>query len=209
MNGTTKIAIVTGAGTGVGRAAALALMKAGYIVVLAGRRKDKLDEVAAEGVQGQSLAVQTDVADPASIKALFAVVKERYGRLDVLFNNAGIGAPAMPIEDLPLDKWQAVVDTNLTGPVRVHAGGVPHDEGADAARRTHHQQRLDLRPYAAADGRRLYLDQARDHRAHQADRARRPPVRHLLRPDRHRQRRDPADRPHGAGRGRACSRTAA
>ena len=116
MNGTSKIAIVTGAGTGVGRAAALALMKAGYIVALAGRRKDKLDEVAAEGLQGQSLAVPTDVADPASIKALFAVVKERYGRLDVLFNNAGIGAPAMPIEDLPLDKWRAVVDTNLTGP---------------------------------------------------------------------------------------------
>ena len=115
MNGTTKVAIVTGAGTGVGRAAALALMKAGYIVVLAGRRKDKLDEVVAEGVQGQSLAVATDVADPASIKALFAVVKERYGRLDVLFNNAGIGAPAMPIEQIPLDKWQAVVATNFTG----------------------------------------------------------------------------------------------
>src|SRR3974390_1168317 len=115
MNGTTKVAIVTGAGTGVGRAAALALMKAGYVVVLAGRRKDKLDEVAAGGVQGQSVGVPGDVADPASIKALFAAVKERYGRLDVLFNNAGIGAPAMPIEDLPLDKWQAVVATNLTG----------------------------------------------------------------------------------------------
>ena len=115
---TPKIAIVTGAGTGVGRAAALALMKAGYAVALAGRRKDKLDEVAAEGagVQGQSLVVPTDVADPASIKALFAAVKARFGRLDVLFNNAGIGAPAMPIEDLPLDKWRAVVDTNLTGP---------------------------------------------------------------------------------------------
>jgi NAD(P)-dependent dehydrogenase (short-subunit alcohol dehydrogenase family) len=100
MNNTEKVAIVTGAGTGVGRAAALALMKAGYAVALAGRRKDKLDEVAAEGAgaQGKSLAVPTDVADPASI------------------NNAGIGAPAMPIEDLPLDKWRAVVDTNLTGP---------------------------------------------------------------------------------------------
>src|SRR6201989_2890725 len=118
MNGTTKVAIVTGAGTGVGRAAALALMKAGYAVVLAGRRKDKLDVVAAEGAaaQGKSCVVPTDVADPASIKALFAAVKERFGRLDVLFNNAGIGAPAMPIEDLPLNKWRAVVDTNLTGP---------------------------------------------------------------------------------------------
>ena len=92
-------------------------MKAGYAVALAGRRKDKLDEVAAGGQsRRQSLPVATDVADPASIKALFARVKERFGRLDVLFNNAGIGAPAMPIEDLPLDKWQAVVDTNLTGP---------------------------------------------------------------------------------------------
>jgi NAD(P)-dependent dehydrogenase (short-subunit alcohol dehydrogenase family) len=118
VNNTEKVAIVTGAGTGVGRAAALALIKAGYAVALAGRRKDKLDEVAAEGagVQGQSLVVPTDVADPASIKALFAAVKARFGRLDVLFNNAGIGAPAMPIEDLPLDKWRAVVDTNLTGP---------------------------------------------------------------------------------------------
>jgi NAD(P)-dependent dehydrogenase (short-subunit alcohol dehydrogenase family) len=119
---TQKIAIVTGAGTGVGRAAALALMKAGYAVALAGRRKDKLDEVAAQGAAqaasgapGRSLAVPTDVADPAAIKALFATVKEAYGRLDLLFNNAGIGAPAMPLEDLPLERWRAVVDTNLTG----------------------------------------------------------------------------------------------
>ena len=113
----SKIAIVTGAGTGIGRAAALALMGAGYTVVLAGRRKDKLDEVAKEGAArgGKSLSVPTDVADPASIRALFAKTREAFGRLDVLFNNAGIGAPAMPMEDLPLDKWQTVVDTNLTG----------------------------------------------------------------------------------------------
>ena len=118
MNNTEKVAIVTGAGTGVGRAAALALMKAGYAVALAGRRKDKLDEVAAEGAgaQGKCLAVPTDVADPASIKALFAAVKARFGRLDVLFNNAGMGAPAVPFEDLGLAQWQAVVNTNLTGP---------------------------------------------------------------------------------------------
>jgi NAD(P)-dependent dehydrogenase (short-subunit alcohol dehydrogenase family) len=117
MTTTEKIAIVTGAGTGVGRAAALALMKAGYVVALAGRRADKLKEVAAEGAatQGRSLPVETDIADPASIKALFAKVKEAHGRLDLLFNNAGIGAPAMPLEDLPLERWRAVVDTNLTG----------------------------------------------------------------------------------------------
>jgi NAD(P)-dependent dehydrogenase (short-subunit alcohol dehydrogenase family) len=113
-----KVAIVTGAGTGVGRAAALALMKVGYAVVLAGRRKEMLEKVAGEGksTNGASLVVPTDVADPASIKALFAKTREAYGRLDVLFNNAGIGAPAVPLEDLPLDKWRAVVDTNLTGP---------------------------------------------------------------------------------------------
>ncbi len=112
-----KVAVVTGAGTGVGRAAVLALMKEGYAVVLAGRRKEMLEAVAKEGAQspGEALCVQTDVADPASIKALFAKVKESYGRLDLLFNNAGIGAPAMPIEEIPFDRWQAVVATNFTG----------------------------------------------------------------------------------------------
>jgi NAD(P)-dependent dehydrogenase (short-subunit alcohol dehydrogenase family) len=112
-----KIALVTGAGTGVGRAATLALMREGYAVVLAGRRKDMLDAVAKEGAQtpGEALAVAADVADPASIKALFAKAKATYGRLDLLFNNAGIGAPAASIEDVPFDKWQAVVATNLTG----------------------------------------------------------------------------------------------
>jgi len=117
MAATAKIALVTGAGTGVGRGAALALMKAGFTVVLAGRRKDKLEEVAKEGAAagGKSLVVPADVADPTSIKALFAKTKETFGRLDVLFNNAGIGAPAVPIEDLPYEKWKAVVDTNLHG----------------------------------------------------------------------------------------------
>jgi len=117
MTATAKIALVTGAGTGVGRGAALALMKAGFTVVLAGRRKEKLEEVAKEGAAlgGKSLVVPADVADPASIKTLFAKTKETFGRLDVLFNNAGIGAPAVPIEDLPYEKWKAVVDTNLHG----------------------------------------------------------------------------------------------
>jgi NAD(P)-dependent dehydrogenase (short-subunit alcohol dehydrogenase family) len=112
-----KVALVTGAGTGVGRAVTLALLREGYAVVLAGRRKEMLEAVAKEGAQtpGHALPVQTDVANPESIKAVFARTKQEFGRLDLLFNNAGIGAPAMPIEDLPLDKWKAVVDTNLTG----------------------------------------------------------------------------------------------
>jgi NAD(P)-dependent dehydrogenase (short-subunit alcohol dehydrogenase family) len=117
MNSQTKIALVTGAGTGIGRAVALALMRDGYAVTLAGRRLDKLDETAAAGkvIGGRSLAVATDVSDPASVKAVFAKTKEAFGRLDVLFNNAGIGAPAMPLEDLPYETWKKVVDINLTG----------------------------------------------------------------------------------------------
>jgi NAD(P)-dependent dehydrogenase (short-subunit alcohol dehydrogenase family) len=116
MSAGTKVAVVTGAGTGVGRAAALALMGAGYTVVLAGRRQEPLDQVATEGKAkgGASLAVPTDVRDPASIKALFAKTRDSFGRLDVLFNNAGMGAPPVPLEDLPVEKWKEVVDTNLT-----------------------------------------------------------------------------------------------
>src|SRR3984893_17594449 len=117
MSPPTKIALVTGAGTGIGKAVALALMREGYTVTLAGRRPDKLDETAAAGnaIGARSLAVATDVSDPASVKALFAKIKETFGRLDVLFNNAGIGAPAMPLEELPLETWRKVVDINLTG----------------------------------------------------------------------------------------------
>jgi NAD(P)-dependent dehydrogenase (short-subunit alcohol dehydrogenase family) len=111
-----KIAVVTGAGTGVGRAASLALMNAGFTVVLAGRRLDKLEETAKLGGPGKSLPVPSDMTDPGSIAALFAKVMEVYGRLDVLFNNAGMGAPPVNFEDLSLAQWQAVVATNLTGP---------------------------------------------------------------------------------------------
>jgi NAD(P)-dependent dehydrogenase (short-subunit alcohol dehydrogenase family) len=112
-----KVAVVTGAGTGVGKAVSLALMREGYALVLAGRRKDKLEETANEGnaIGAQSLVVPTDVSDPASVKALFAKTKEAFGRVDVLFNNAGIGAPAVPLEELPFETWQKVVATNLTG----------------------------------------------------------------------------------------------
>jgi NAD(P)-dependent dehydrogenase (short-subunit alcohol dehydrogenase family) len=110
-----KVAIVTGAGTGIGKAAAIALAKAGYAVALAGRRKEPLDETAKE-VKGKSLVVPTNVGDPASVKALFAKVKDHFGRLDILFNNAGMGAPPVPLEELSYDQWSAVVAANLTGP---------------------------------------------------------------------------------------------
>jgi len=112
-----KIAIVTGAGTGIGKHAALALMREGYAVVFSGRRLELLEAAAAEGraTGSSAMVVQTDVRDPESVKALFAKTREAYGRLDVLFNNAGIGAPAVPLEDLSLERWRAVVETNLTG----------------------------------------------------------------------------------------------
>jgi NAD(P)-dependent dehydrogenase (short-subunit alcohol dehydrogenase family) len=117
MSTSGKVAIVTGAGSGIGKAAALALLKEGYSVALAARRKESLEAAVEESKAGsRALAVPTDVSDPASIKALFARTKEVFGRLDVLFNNAGTGAPAVPLEELPYEQWKTVVDTNLTGP---------------------------------------------------------------------------------------------
>ena len=104
-----RVAVVTGGGTGIGRAAGLALAREGWTVVLAGRRREPLEEAA------PALAVQADVRDPASVRALFEQVRSTFGRLDLLFNNAGIGAPGVPLEELTLEQWQAVVDTNLTG----------------------------------------------------------------------------------------------
>jgi NAD(P)-dependent dehydrogenase (short-subunit alcohol dehydrogenase family) len=110
----TRVAVVTGAGSGIGRASAVALAGAGFAVVAAGRRREPLDEtVAAAG--GDAVAVSCDVGDEAAVAALFRVVEERFGRLDVLFNNAGIGAPAVPLEDLDPARFRRVVDTNLTG----------------------------------------------------------------------------------------------
>lgn len=113
---TLKVAIVTGAGTGIGKAAALALLHDGYCVVLAGRRAEPLAAVIAlSGAGERALAVPTDVSDPDSVKALFDATVQAFGRVDVLFNNAGVGAPGIPLEDLTLAQWKNVVDINLTG----------------------------------------------------------------------------------------------
>ncbi|MDA0350952.1 MAG: SDR family NAD(P)-dependent oxidoreductase [Chloroflexi bacterium] len=113
----TRIAIVTGGGSGVGRAATLALLEAGWTVVIGGRRAEALDETVYQaGTAGSRVrAVVTDVSDPAAVAALFATAKREFGRLDLLFNNAGMGAPGVPLEDLTVDQWRAVVDVNLTG----------------------------------------------------------------------------------------------
>ena len=116
MTSHSKVAIVTGAGTGVGKAAALALLADGYRVVLAGRRPEPLAEVIAEsGAADRAFAVPTDVSNPDSVKALFDATVARFGRVDVLFNNAGVSAPGIPLEDLTLEQWKNVVDINFTG----------------------------------------------------------------------------------------------
>jgi NAD(P)-dependent dehydrogenase (short-subunit alcohol dehydrogenase family) len=117
MSATKKVAIVTGAGSGIGKASALALLREGWHVSLAGRRKERLEQVMTEAgaASGRAIVVPTNVADAAAIRALFSRTKEVFGRLDLLFNNAGIGAPGVPLEDLTFEQWKAVVDTNLTG----------------------------------------------------------------------------------------------
>jgi NAD(P)-dependent dehydrogenase (short-subunit alcohol dehydrogenase family) len=116
MNSTKKIAIVTGAGSGVGKATALALLADGWCVALAGRRLEPLAEVAAQsGAGDRALPVPTDVSDPASVQSLFDAAVQRFGHLDLLFNNAGVNAPGIPLEDLTLAQWKNVVDINFTG----------------------------------------------------------------------------------------------
>src|SRR5437764_12554534 len=117
MGSMTKVALVTGGGTGIGRSVALALAGEGYSVVVAGRRREPLEATAVEGSKlgARMLSVPTDVGDPSSVRALFAQTVEVFGRLDLLFNNAGSGAPSVPLEDLTFEQWKSVVDANLTG----------------------------------------------------------------------------------------------
>ena len=116
MSSVDKVALVTGAGSGIGKAVALGFLKTGYAVVLAGRRKESLERTAAEGgAADRTLVVPTDVSDPDAVKALFARIQDRFQRLDVLFNNAGTSAPPVPFEELTYEQWKTVVDVNLTG----------------------------------------------------------------------------------------------
>ena len=117
MNTPQRVAIVTGAGSGIGKAVALGLLQEGYAVVLAGRRGDRLEETASESGSWRThaRAVPTDVTDPESVHRLFETTRESFGRLDVLFNNAGMNVPGVPLEQLTLDQWKSVVDVNLTG----------------------------------------------------------------------------------------------
>ena len=116
MTSIRRTAIVTGGGTGIGRSVALALLREGYAVVLAGRRRQPLENTALEAPAGSEvLVVPTDVADPASVAALFRTAREKLGRLDLLFNNAGLASPRAPLEDVTVEQWKAVVDVNLTG----------------------------------------------------------------------------------------------
>jgi NAD(P)-dependent dehydrogenase (short-subunit alcohol dehydrogenase family) len=117
MNADTKIALVTGAGSGIGRAAALALLREGYAVVLTGRHVEKLEQTAAAAAAAscRALPAAADVSDPASVQRLFDKIKQTFGRLDLLFNNAGTSAPPLPLEELTIEQWRRVVDVNLTG----------------------------------------------------------------------------------------------
>ena len=142
----SKIAVVTGAGSGVGRASALALLADGWTVALVGRRADALEETAgmAGDAKSRAVPVPTDVGDPKAVQALFATVRDRCGRLDFLFNNAGGNVPGTPFEDLAYEDWARIVQVNLTGSFLCAQAAFRMMKDAVAAGRAHRQQRLDL-----------------------------------------------------------------
>ena len=152
MNAERKVALVTGAGQGIGKAAAHALLADGWAVVFSGRRRETLESAIAEADAGPDtvLAVPCNVGKPDEVAALFAETQNKFGRLDLLFNNAGISAPPVPLEDLRFDKWQQVVDTNLTGVFLCTQEAFRIMKAQKSEGRAHHQQRLDLGPRAQA-----------------------------------------------------------
>ena len=202
-----KVALVTGGGSGIGKASALALAREGFALVVAGRRPEPLQAVVGEieSMQGKALAVPTDVGDPASVEALFA---EDQGE----FRPARRAVQQCRVRRRRADRGSRMValegGDRLDRPrhVPVHAAGLPHHEGPDADGRPDHQQRLDLGACAAAVLDRLHDREARRHRPDEIDLARRPPLRHLVRPDRCRQRPDRDDAAHDPGRAAAQRR---
>ena len=171
MKSLGKVAVVTGAGTGIGKRTTLALLREGYSVVLAGRRVEPLEETVkeTEPAGSQALVVPTDVSNPTSVRALFTKTKERFGRLDVLFNNAGTAAPPVPLEELTYEQWQAVVDINLTGAFLCTQEAFKLMKSQEPQGRAHHQQRLRLGARPTAQFRTLYRHQACNDGAHQVD----------------------------------------
>ena len=141
-----------------------------------------------------SLVVPTDVTNPESVAALFKATKEAFGRLDLLFNNAGINVPGVAIDELTIEQWQSVVDVNLTGAFLCTRQAFALMKSTDAARRPHHQQRIDFRLRATAEFGPLHRHETRDHRPDEVDFARRQELRHSLRPDRYRKRGNGDDR---------------
>ena len=166
MSEAGRIALITGAGTGIGKRTALLLLEAGYCVVLVGRRVELLEQTVQEaGVSNsRTLVMSTDVSDPQAVSALFAAIKDKFGRLDVLFNNAGVGAPAVSLEDL---RYEQCIGYVRDGNVSMHTARLQDDEAATSARRTYHQQWVDFSAYSPTQFRPVYGGQTRDHRSHQ------------------------------------------
>ena len=197
MNSEGKVAIITGAGTGIGRRTALLMLSEGYSVALAGRREEPLSSTKDEaGEHGErALVVPTDVGKPDAVRRLFDATQEAFGRLDVVFNNAGFGAPSVPLEDLTYEQWQSVVDTNLTGAFLCTQQAFRLMKSQEPMGGRIINKRLDFGARAAPELRPLHGHQARHDGPHALGVAGRAQVQHRLRPDRHWQRRHGDDLP--------------
>ena len=173
---------MTGAGSGIGRAVAVGLLKEGYAVVLAGRRAEQLTETANEsGADGSRVrGVPTDVTDPTSVRALFEETRSAFGRLDVLFNNAGVSAPGLPLDEVTIDQWRAVVDVNLTGAFLCTQQAFRLMKSQDPRGGRVHGSTVRSRHIHRAELGALHREQARRYRVDEVDLARRPEVRHRL-----------------------------